>query len=277
MSSPPLRKKISSHDGIELYYERHGPRTNEPPLFFLHGIGGDLDAWRFVRDAFLEKGFSTIAMDLRGHGYSTHPRARERYRIENFVEDVVAILDSEKIEKVHLVGHCFGAVIAAHVALARPERLERLAIISGTYGPPNYLRPRFMKAAANGFINAAAFVSPPPIYPGHSKYPTGKFHKDYELFGLARTLLRNSWRSYLLTTEEIVNLDLEPKLGAIKTPTLVIAGEKDSIFPLPILERIHGGIPGSRFEVIPDANHVVVLNNVEHVVGALNDFLSGTQ
>ena len=73
------KKTIKSHDGLKLYYETHITDTEKPVLFFLHGIGGDLDAWDFIKNPLLELGFSAIAMDLRGHGHSSHPSSPESY------------------------------------------------------------------------------------------------------------------------------------------------------------------------------------------------------
>ncbi len=271
---PQIHKKVvKNRDGLDLYYETYITGTEKPELFFLHGIGGDLDAWGYVIDELSGKGFSCIAMDLRGHGYSDHPRAFQSYAVDNLVQDVVAVMDQENMSKATLIGHCYGAVIATYFALSHSEKLNGLAVISSTYQHPWYLRSKAMRALANGFINVLAFFSPKPFRPRHSPYPPGKFHKDYELLGLVKTISHNSLRSYLLATKQIVNLDLERRLAGITTPTLIIAGEKDSIFPLSVSQTIHTAIAGSRFEIIKEANHVVILNNVTQVVNSLHSFL----
>ena len=267
------KKNLKSKDGLNLYYETYGERNDRPVLFFLHGIGGDLDAWQFVRDELLGKGFSAVAMDIRGHGYSNHPRGFLSYKIDNLVEDVVSVMEAEKIPKIVLIGHCYGAVVALNFAVKYPEKLEKLVIISGTYRPPLYIFGKVVKVLAVGIGNLGALISPKPHKPQHSKYPAGKFHRDYEWIGLAKTILHNSLRSYLLTSKEVVNLELEPFLGRIKTPTLVIVGEKDTIFPMSISKKIHEKIPESKFEVIKWANHVVILNNPDKVSKLIFDFL----
>jgi len=270
-----------SKDGYKLYYETTVPTdsiaskktSDKPVLFFIHGMGGDVDAWQYIRDELLKKGVPSIAMDLRGHGYSDHPRSFSAYKMDHFVEDVSAVMEKEGVKKVILVGHCYGVVIAMHFAAKYPEKLEKLILISGTYRPPVYLSWKIMKVLANGIANLGAFISPKPYKPGHSKYPKGKFHKDYEFVGLVKTISRNSLRSYLLGTKEIVNLDLESALSGIKTPTLVMVGEKDSIFPVHISKKIHENIAGSKFEIIDGGNHVIVLNNVDKVSKLIYEFL----
>ncbi len=278
LMSDVVKKTITSHDGLKLYYEIHGlPRLVSEAgrvIFFVHGAGGDADAWEFVRSQLLAKGFASISMDLRGHGYSAHPRHPSRYEIKHLVVDIVTILDQERIEKMILIGHSYGAVVATNFAIEHPERLEKLVIISGAHSAPNYLKSKILKKLSIGIIHALAFISPPAIGDWHSPYPKGKHHKDYELKGLVRTIFYNSWASYLLTSKQNINLDIEHKLSRIKTPTLLIVGTKDSIFPHNISRQMQALIPNSTLELIDGANHVVILNNADETVRLIENFLS---
>lgn len=268
------KKTAISHDGLTLYYETHDLKGQKPIIFFVHGAGGDIDAWQYVRPQILEKGFASISLDIRGHGHSAHPRTPASYELKNFVSDIITVLDQEQIEKVIMIGHSFGAIIATHFATQHPERLEKLVLISGTYGAPNHLTSALAKSAANKFIDFAALISPPPIFRGHSTYPKDKFHKDLEWFGLIRTILRNSWASYLLTSKQAINLDIKEKLALIHVPILLIAGTKDSINSISVLHEMHKEIPNSKLEIIEGANHVVILNNINEVVRSIGKFLT---
>lgn len=263
------KKYIKSNDGTSLYYETNITDAQNPVIFFIHGVGGDLDAWQYVKDKLLPKGFSSITMDLRGHGKSGHPFSFKKYKLSNFIEDAIKIMDFEKIEKVILIGHSLGAVLATHIALARPERIEKLILISSSYSPPPY----FKIPGALLLCNALALLSPPPIYPKHSIYPPEKFHKDVEIFGLIKTIIRNSLKSYLLSSKEILKTNIKSDLKNIKTPTLIISGNKDTIFPAPISENIHSQVPNSKLEIIKNANHVIVLNNINETVEHISNFL----
>ena len=270
------KKTIYTQDGLQIYYETHGLAKGKPTLFFVHGAGGDTDGWQFVRQPLIEKNFSAISMDLRGHGYSAHPRQGVKYKIQNIVSDIVQILDQEKIDQVVLIGHSYGAVVAAHFAIEHPQRLKKLVIISGGHSAPPYLKFKPLKALANGVINLAAWISPPAIGNWHSPYPPGKIHADYELYGLARTIFYNSWASYLLTSKQSINLDIRQKLSKIKTPTLLIVGTKDSIFPHQISQSMQKAIPNAKLELIEGANHVVILNHPEQTVALIDKFLTET-
>lgn len=271
--SEVAKKTIKSHDGLTLYYETHGLEIGKPIIFFVHGAGGDVDAWDFVRSPLLAKGFASISMDLRGHGYSAHPKSPKSYEIENLVADIITILDREKLDKIILIGHSYGAVVATHFAIEHPDRLDKLVIISGSYSSPNYLRHKPVKTLINKIINLAAFISPGSRANWHSPYPKGKVHKDYEAYGLARTIFYNSWGSYLLTFKQSLNLDIKHKLSKIKTPTLLISGTQDSVFPTSVSKEIQKEIPNSRLEVIEGVNHPVILNHPQETVKLIEDFL----
>ena len=267
-----FKNNIKSRDSINLYYETYIVDNKKPSVFFIHGSGGDLDAWQYIKDITLEKGFSSVAMDLRGHGYSSHPRGRESYRIENFTEDIYSILEKEKLDKFFLVGHSFGTVVVMDFALRYPEKLKGLVILSGTYEPPSYVSNKIFRLLSVKVIDVLAFLSLPPIKPGHSIYPAEKIHKDYEFYGLVKTILRNSWGSYLLVGKELFNVDLESKISNIKIPTLIMVGDEDSIFPVQISKNIHEKIENSKMEIIKGANHPIVLNNIQIVAQSLVSF-----
>jgi pimeloyl-ACP methyl ester carboxylesterase len=267
------KKTIESKDGALIYYEKYDLKNDRQFIFLIHGVGGDLDAWQYIKDKLLENGFSCIALDLRGHGYSSHPRSFDHYKLQHFLEDFIAVTEAEKLKKVILVGHSLGAILATHIALEYPNKLTKLILISPSDVPPPYLRIPVVKQLSVAFINLCAFVSPAAYKPQHSRYPVGKFHKDYEPVGLIRTMWHNSLRSYLLSSKEILLPDISKRIAEITLPTLIISGDKDSIFPTFISQRIQQAIIHSKLTILPNSNHVLVLNNIPEVTHALIDFI----
>jgi pimeloyl-ACP methyl ester carboxylesterase len=268
------KKKISSERGVEIYYEVSYAKTRMLPMLFIHGMGGDLDAWDFVLDTLSLQKYSALAFDLRGHGYSTHPKEEYAYKKERIVRDILAILKAEDLKKVTVVGHCYGAIIAAHFAAKYPEYVSKLVLISGTLEPPVYVRSPLRLALAHSLIYLGAHLSLPPRKPWHSPYPKGKFHKDYELYGLLRTIYYNSLKSYLYTSREILDPELDTELGKIKAKTLVLVGESDTIFPPMASFNIHLRIKNSQFEILPKGNHPVILNQGPEVAKLIEKFIT---
>jgi pimeloyl-ACP methyl ester carboxylesterase len=101
-----------------------------PPLLALHGW---LDnAGSFARLApLLAARFRVIALELPGHGHSDHLAAGVSYRYLDYVQAVLAAVDAMQLGRYSLLGHSLGAGIAALVAAATPERIERLLLIEG--------------------------------------------------------------------------------------------------------------------------------------------------
>nr|WP_244754317.1 alpha/beta fold hydrolase [Rhodanobacter sp. B2A1Ga4] len=101
-----------------------------PPLLALHGW---LDnAGSFARLApLLATRWQVIALDLPGHGHSGHPAAGASYHYVDYVQAVLAAADVLQLDRYTLLGHSLGAGIAALVATAAPERIERLLLIEG--------------------------------------------------------------------------------------------------------------------------------------------------
>ncbi|MGB5939485.1 MAG: alpha/beta hydrolase [Rhodanobacter sp.] len=101
-----------------------------PPLLALHGW---LDnAGSFARLApRLATRWRVIALDLPGHGHSDHLVAGASYHYLDYVQVVLAAADALRLDRYSLLGHSLGAGIAALVAAAAPERIERLLLIEG--------------------------------------------------------------------------------------------------------------------------------------------------
>jgi pimeloyl-ACP methyl ester carboxylesterase len=278
-----MRKNfVTSKDGSQIYYEVHSVSeparaqrgSASPTLFLIHGIGGDTDGWQFVREPLNAAGFTTVSMDVRGHGYSHHPKKARDYDIKRMVEDIEAVLVQEKIEKPILIGHSGGAIIAAQFAASHPDHLGGLVLIAGSYLPPPYLSSPLVRWLATMVIRVGAFISPPAYKPWHSPYPPGKHHKEFEVYGLLRTMFYNSLRSYLHTSNALVQVDLKDHLHRIDVPTLLIAGEHDGIFPVHISQEMHRRIPNAHLVTLDKTNHVSILNNPLGVVRAIQQCLS---
>jgi pimeloyl-ACP methyl ester carboxylesterase len=271
------RKCITTDDGHTIYYETSRVNETAPVVVLVHGIGGDVDGWQYVRDILIENAISTIALDVRGHGYSSHPRRAQDYAMELLLKDILQVLDAENLKKVILVGHSGGAVLSLNFALTYQERLSALVLLAGSYRSPAYMHHPIPKRIADVMVTIGAFISPPAMKPWHSTYPRGKFNREYEPWGLMRTIAHNSLRSYLLVGKEIMNIGLEDRLEEITVPTLLIAGENDTIYPLSISKKMHEKIPGSLLKVIPGANHVIILNNIEETAGHIVEFITNLQ
>lgn len=126
-----------------------------PPLVLLHGWPQHWWMWRELMPS-LARRFRVIAPDLRGFGWTDAPSGG--YRKEEMAGDVLALLDALGLERVRLMGHDWGAVIAQILAVTAPERLER--VISLSVPPLDGARPRPDPRAIGGFAHVPVLASP---------------------------------------------------------------------------------------------------------------------
>ncbi|CAN1814593.1 Epoxide hydrolase A [Linum perenne] len=120
-------------NGINIHVASIG--TGQSTILFLHGFPDLWYTWRHQMLSLSSKGFRCIAPDLRGYGDSDVPPGADKYTAFHVVGDLVGLLDSLGIEKVMLVGHDWGAIIAWHFCLFRPDRITALVNTSVPFMP----------------------------------------------------------------------------------------------------------------------------------------------
>lgn len=108
---------------------RQGGDPAGAPVVMIHGWPESSLCWEAVSDQ-LNPGLHLIAPDLRGLGDSERTEGVEHYRKQNLAQDIITMLDTLGIERFQLVGHDWGGVVAQEIALAAPERVQRMAILN---------------------------------------------------------------------------------------------------------------------------------------------------
>jgi pimeloyl-ACP methyl ester carboxylesterase len=110
------------------------------PVVLLHGFPDTSALWRHQVAALTGAGFRTIAPDMRGRGRSDKPPDVADYALTKIVSDVTGVMDALGVQRAHVVGHDWGAVVAWLVAMLAPTRVDHLVVISvgapGAAGPP---------------------------------------------------------------------------------------------------------------------------------------------
>jgi epoxide hydrolase 4 len=125
----PYEHALIDTNGIRLHVVTAGDPDGRP-VVLLHGFPEFWYGWRHQIPALVAAGFRVIVPDQRGYNLSDKPKGVPAYRTEELVRDVIGLLDHFGIQKVCLAGHDWGAAVAWGVALAFPERIERLAILN---------------------------------------------------------------------------------------------------------------------------------------------------
>ncbi len=117
---------------IELAAHLYGPEDGKP-VIALHGWLDNANS--FARLAPLLPGLRIVALDLAGHGHSSHRPPGASYALADYVHDVLQVAEQLGWQQFSLLGHSLGAIISVFLAGALPDRVSRLALIDGLVPP----------------------------------------------------------------------------------------------------------------------------------------------
>lgn len=263
---------LTSFDGAKIYYQKTVGDQNKW-LIFLHGFGGDLTAWEKERAYFDKKGFSTIAMDLRGHGLSERSSDKNFYKLENFAKDVATLMEKEKLSNTIVIGHCFGGMISIYFQAQYPNHSKGLVLIDTGFKPPFISSNPVEKILLKEILGLLLKVSPNLQIKGHTDFQEFVNTADLDVKRILSDILHTSLQSYLAICDNLVGVNIEQLLNKIIVPALVIEGLKDTVFPPKIAQYLHQRIKRSELDLIPGANHIIVLNNPQDVEQSIGSFL----
>ena len=230
---------------VRLFYELHGSAGE--PLVLVHGFTGDRTDWRYQVTEFSST-YRVLVIDNRGHGRSEAPRGRSVYTVEHMADDVEQLVDRVGFECYHLVGHSMGGAAAQEIALRSPEKLLSLTLQDTTdcagdhedgTGTPPYVPPEGIDEAKQRI----AWISPDALAGAWSGWI--------------------EWRG----TKE--------RAHQIRTPALVIYGDRDASKIFDGSARLAELIPNAEVQVIPRAGHSPHLECPEAFNAALRRHLEG--
>jgi 2-succinyl-6-hydroxy-2,4-cyclohexadiene-1-carboxylate synthase len=225
-----------------------------PTVLFLHGFTQTGESWRGVIDALGER-YTALAPDLRGHGSAA---ARRPVTVEACVDDVVA----DAPERFGVAGYSMGGRLALRVALAHPGRVERVVLVGTTPGIADGLERAARREADDALatqledgLDIETFArrwQKQPIFKGQPPVVAAAVHEDRlrnEPAGLAAAL-----RGLGQGAAE----PLWPRLGELRMPVTVVAGERDGTYAK-LAERMVARLPRARALIVPGAGHAVHL------------------
>jgi pimeloyl-ACP methyl ester carboxylesterase len=134
-------------NGLRMHVAERG---EGPLVVLLHGFPECWYSWRHQLGALADAGFHAVAPDQRGYGGTTRPEAIDRYTLLDLVGDVVALIDALGAGRAIVVGHDWGAPVAWHTALLRPDRVSGVAGLSVPFTPRMPVSPMAMWRQAFG-------------------------------------------------------------------------------------------------------------------------------
>jgi pimeloyl-ACP methyl ester carboxylesterase len=156
--SEPTHRTVETN-GIRVHLAEQG---RGPVVLLCHGFPESWYSWRHQLPALAAAGFHAVAPDMRGYGRSDRPADIEAYTQLHHVGDMIGVLDALEAETAVIVGHDWGAPVAWHAALMRPDRIRAVAALSVPYTPRGPVPPTQALRAAAGdrFMYMLYFQTP---------------------------------------------------------------------------------------------------------------------
>jgi pimeloyl-ACP methyl ester carboxylesterase len=270
---------LAKVNGTDLYYELHGVGA---PLVLIPGLGLDHSYFRYAIPLLTAEA-QVLALDLRGIGQSAKPDGP--YSVEQWAEDVNALLEHLNIPHAHIVGSSLGGCIALQLAATHPERVRSLSLIA-SFSEVN-------KAMTINFtmrINIVRQLGIGDMIRDHVSLwtldrtfietPRG----EEALAGVLTSLSQNTPELYAEFCMALLRFGrslpeqrdaptFTTQLSTIAAPALVAVGDRDFLTPLELSQKMADGLPHGELVVLPQCGHITFIEQPEASARLVLDFI----
>jgi len=245
----------------DIYYRYSQERSGEAiPVILIHGAGGTHLHW----PAQIRRlpGFRVYALDLPGHGKS---EGRGQQTIEAYCEGIIRWMESINIFQAVFVGHSMGGAISLTMSLNHPEHVLALGLVGS--GAKLRVAPVILENAANSttFPVAISAIMERAFSP----------HTDPRLTQLAGQRMSTTRPTVLHGDFLACNaFDIMESIPKIRVPALVICGQDDRLTPMRYSQYLADQLPRAELKIIPEAGHMVMLEQPQAVANEISAFLA---
>ena len=251
--------------GVRLRYAYKGDPSGTP-VIMLHGY---TDSWFSFSQVLplLDHKYRVYILDQRGHGDSDRPVGG--YAMQQFAADVIAFMDAMKLQQATIVGHSMGSFVAQHVAVEAPERVSKLVLVASATSIRN-----------NVVLDLQREISALPDTVPES------FARDFQVSTIFQPLapeflqavvkesLKTPARVWREVMAEMVAPEASVSLKKLKTPTLILWGDKESVFPRSEQDALASSLRNSVLKVYPDTGHALHWERPERFAKDLQEFIN---
>ncbi len=262
------RSSVRLHDlrlpnGVRLHYAEQGPATG-PAVLLLHGYTDSSFSFSRVMPL-MPPTVRVIAPDQRGHGKSDRPE--QGYAVDDFASDALQLMDALQVPTATVVGHSMSSFVARRMAEKAPARVTRLVLMGSAPKADNAGMHELMTAVndlsdpvdaafARGFQESTVLKPVPADF------------MDQAIEG-SRSVPARVWRAAL------AGLIAWAPGAAPTCPTLVLGGDRDSVFSKAEQEALATAIPGASLDIVEGIGHALHWEDPVRFVASLTAFLGG--
>lgn len=243
-------------DGRNVHYLDEG--EGEPALVLLHAFPLRAAMWTPQLDA-LSNSTRVVAPDLLGFGATDAPDDPDAYSVEVWADQVAGLLDHLGLDRVVLTGLSMGGYAALAFLRRHPTRLAGLVLADTRPGPDSSEVAQRRRDQIHQIKERGTTELIETLLAGLLGEYTKRHRPD--VVSTARSLMDSSSAGLIGALEAMIRRpDSTPDLATVEVPTLVVAGDLDTLSPPEVGRAMQAAIPGSVLAVLPDAGH---LSNLE--------------
>ena len=258
---------IARNGDVSIAYETVG---TGPPLLLMQGLGYARRGWGPAIEQLAES-FRVTFYDNRGIGESDKPDGP--YTASDLAEDAVAVLDAVGDERAHVVGASLGGMAAQELAIAHPDRVDRLVLACTPPGGGD--------ACPIPAKTLALFAEAPTLAPDVA---LRKFVANSLSSGAPDQLVEEIYQWRVANPPDPAGWQAQAAAGTtydgggrateIAAPTLVVHGTEDNVVDTRNAELLAGLIPDVRVELLEGCGHLMFWEQPERFVAVIEEFLS---
>lgn len=260
---------LPTRGGHAMHVRDTGADADKPglPIVFIHGLGASGKDWEYQWPAFAQH-HRLISPDLRGHG---HSRSHRPWGIAAQAQDMVALLDHLEIERCIVVSHSMGGAVAQSMALAAPQRIERLVVSNSlpSFRPDTLHRIR--EALMRVAVVAAVGVQPLAGVIAERLFPH-EHQAELRDKMTSRYAMISRW-AYLNSLRALASWSVFKRLPELRLPVLVVGAEHD-YFPSEDTQRFVDALPNGRLVWLEGSRHATPVDSVDRFNAAVADFIA---
>lgn len=247
-------------DGQHIHVVESGP-VDGTPVVLLHGFASSTYTWRMLARTLSTTGFRVIMLDQLGNGASARD-ADAAYTTQDQARLMHTAVERLGIERAHWIGHSFGGRLAMQIALLRPHSVASMVLIA----PEAFAtkRPAIAKAVSVPLLGRAlCFFSTSPLLvktglrmvSADSRWLTPEVIEGYAQPLRVRGTL-DVQLAMSAAPKDGPNLAVPGHQREIRTPTLILWGSRDPVFPVSDGKKLVELMPDARINIIEGAGHV---------------------
>ncbi len=257
-------------NGITIHYKHlHYPSLRDgggKTFVFINSLGTDFRIWDEVVEILKDHG-DILLFDKRGHGLSDVEIST--HGLNDFADDVIALLAHLQIKRCIVVGLSVGGMIAQILASRIPQQIEQLILCDTRHkiGNAEIWNSRIEQLKEHGL----QFISEGVMQRWFSE--TFRETQAVKVTGYRNMLERTPVLGYIQTCEAIRDADLASIAKQIKLPTLCVAGSEDKSTTPEEVRNLADLIEGSTYEVIPGSGHIPCVDNPTMLSALILNFI----